>query len=373
MTTRPASARCLPAATWSLSLLLVALLMLGLVPVYQLLQERSEAPLFRVVIDGEALVLDAETHADLGRELAQRAAELDLRLRDEMQPWLDARLDAAFAPLEAAVPEYLDWHFSLRGSYLRLAIALTDDVDEWLEAQLAEQLIARSGFEAALEELEADYATRLEPAQRRLEREIARSLHARYGERQVEASPSRPLHEVDLDLALRNAFQDRWDEMRWGTAAAGGALGLAVGRALAQRLVAGAAMQGSRAVASRIVARLGGHAARSLGSGATATAATSPTGPAALLAGATATAVALAGFAGTEYVLLKAEEHRYRNAMEAELIEEVARARSEVHRALENHAARRAEALERYLAQAARDAEAAAEVPQAYRIFGPER
>lgn len=373
MTTRTDPVWRLPVVAWILGPLLAALLLLGLVLAYHQLQSRSEAPLFRVVIDGETLTLDAETHAELGQELGELATGLDLRLRQEMQLWLDARLDAAFVPLEAAVPEYLDWHFSLRGSYLRLAMALTGRLDEWLQAQLTERLIERSGFEAAVEQLETDYATRLEQAQRRLGQGIALTLHARYGERQASATGSREIHEIDLDLALQHAFQGRWDEIRWGTAAAGGALGLAVSRALAQRLVAGAAMQGSRAVAGRIVARLGGHATRSLGSGATATVATSPSGPAALLAGATATAVALAGFAGTEYALLKAEEHRFRDALEAELNGEVARARAEVRHALEADATRRAEALERYLAQAARDAETVGEVPQAYRIFDPGR
>ncbi|QOR40611.1 hypothetical protein HNO52_20335 [Billgrantia diversa] len=372
MTTRADTLWRLPVIAWILGPLLATLLLLGLALAYYQLQSRSEAPLFRVVIDGETLTLDAETHADLGRELGELAVGLDLRLRQEMQLWLDARLDTTFAPLDAAVPEYLDWHFSLQGSYMRLAMALTGGLDEWLEAQLTERLVERSGFETALNELEADYATRLEQAQRRLAQGIALTLHARYGERQTSAT-TREIHEIDLDLALQHAFQGRRDEMRWGMAATGGVLGFTVSRALAQRLTAGAAMQGSRAVAGRIVARLGGHATRSLGSGATASVVASPTGPAALLAGATATVVALAGFAGTEYALLKAEEHRFRDAMEAELTGEVARTRAEVRYALEADATRRAEALERSLADAARDAETVGEVPQAYRIFDPGR
>ncbi|WP_104203068.1 hypothetical protein [Billgrantia saliphila] len=373
MTTRADTVWRLPGAGWLLGPLLAALLMLGLVQAYHLLQARSEAPLFRVVIGGEDLILDAETHADLGRELEELAGGLELRLRDEMQPWLDARLDAAFVPLEATVPEYLDWHFSLRGSYLRLAMALTGELEDWLQAQLAERLVERSGFAAALEELEADYAARLEQAQRRLGQEFAMTLRARYGGRQAADGASQEAHEIDLDLALQHAFQGHRDEMRWGTAAAGGTLGFAVGRALTRRLMAGAAMQGSRAVAGRIVARLGGHATRSLGSGATATLATSPTGPASLLAGTATAAVALAGFVGTEYALLKAEEHRFRDAMEADLTGEVARVRAEVRHALEADATRRAEALGRYLTQAVRDAEASGEVPQTYRIFDPGR
>ncbi|MCE8004896.1 hypothetical protein [Billgrantia ethanolica] len=370
MTSMVEPVRRVPAAYWGLTLLLVLTLMLALGYGYRQLQERSEAPLFRVVVNGEALILDGETHAALGQELSVLSGQLDLHLRDEMQPWLDARLDTAFAPLAAAIPEYLDWHFSLRGSYLRLAVALGGDLDEWLEAQLNERLLERSNIAAALEELEADFGARLVEVQQRVVGEIGSTLQARYAPRQAAARNEDELPTIDLDLALEGTLQGRWDEARWGTAGAGGVVGFAAGRALTQRLVAGTAMQGSRALMARIAPRLGMHAARSVGTGAATTAATAPSGPMALVAGTAATAVALAGFAGTEYALLKAEESRYRDDMHAELELELTRARAEVRQALEAAASDWTQSLERSLQQGIHDAEEAAQVPSQYRILG---
>ncbi|MGQ4877839.1 hypothetical protein ACOJCM_04615 [Billgrantia sp. LNSP4103-1] len=360
--------RRLPIASWGLAVLLMTLLVVALGQGYRLLQEHSDAPLLRVVVNGETLTLEGETHAALGQELEVLAGRLDLRLRDEMQPWLDARLQTAFAPLETAIPDYLDWYFSLRGSYLRLAMALGGDLETWTEAQLHERLVERSGVLTALDDLQTDFDQRIQHVQQRYVEEISHTLHARYADRQVADSATEPPM-LDLDLVLEQALRGRWDEARWGTAGAAGVVGFAAGRAFAQRLAAGAAMQGSRMLAGRIVVRLGGHAARSVGTGAATASATAPTGPAALLAGAGATALALAGFAGTEYALLKAEESRYRDEMQAELELEAERARAEARQALEAAMSRRAEALAAQLQEAGQRAEATAEVPEAYRIF----
>ena len=370
MTSHSVPLKRLPTLSWGLALLLVVVLMVTFGHFHRQLQERSDAPLFRVVINGEALILDGEAHASLGQEFHALAGRLDRGLHSEMQPWFDARLDAAFLPLETTVSDYLDWYFSLRGSYLRLAMALGGDMDEWLEEQLNERLVERSGVAAALTELAHDFEERLGQVQQRRMQEIGSTLHARYADRQAsgEAAPEATM--FDFDLALERTFQGHGDEARWSAAGAGGLVGLATGRLLAKRLVAGTAMQGSRALAGRLVARLGGHAARSLGTGAVATAATAPTGPAALLAGTAATAVALAGFAGTEYALLKTEEWRYRDAMQAEIEAEIARAKAQANHALDAAISDRAQAVERALQQAIREAEDGAAVPQQYRIFG---
>ncbi|MCE9664955.1 hypothetical protein LY622_16080 [Halomonas sp. M5N1S17] len=357
---------------WGLSLLLVVLLMVALAQGYKALQNRSDAPLFRVVVSGETLILDAETHAAFGRELAELTQAAHPRLLQEMQPWIDDRVDASFAPLEAAVPAYLDWYFSLRGSYHRLGVAIVGDLDEWLEAQLSERLIEESGFASALAELQEDFPAQLALTHQALAQDIGRTLHARFADRQAaETSDSADaIHTIDLDLSLSQAFQGQWDTARWGTAGAGAVVGFVTSRVLVQRLASGAAARGARVVAGRIVARLGVHGARSLATGGTATAATAPTGPGALLAGAATTAVALAGFAGTEYALLKAEEGLYRADMAAELEAEVARARAEVKGMLESGTAGSAVVLAQRLEGATRRAEESGGVSERYRIFG---
>ncbi len=354
---------------WIVSLLLVLLLMVALAQGYRALQDQSDAPLFRVVVSGETLTLDAETHAAFGRELAELTRGAEVRLQQEMQPWINERVEASFAPLEAAVPEYLDWYFSLRGTYTRLAVAIVGDLDEWLEAQLSERLIEESGFASALAELQADFPARLAQIHQALAEDIGRTLHARFADRQatVASDSAEAIHTLDFDLSLSQAFQGQWDTARWGTA--GAVAGLVTSRMLVQRLASGAAARGARVVAGRVVARLGGHGARSLATGGTAAAATAATGPGALLTG---TAVALAGFAGTEYALLKAEEALYRADMEEELEAEVARSRAEVKQILDNGTAGSAAVLEQQLELATRRAEESGGVSDQYRIFGGE-
>ncbi|MBZ0332451.1 hypothetical protein KZO25_19250 [Halomonas sp. ANAO-440] len=354
---------------WGVSLLLVVLLMVALTQGYRALQDRSDAPLFRVVVSGETLILDAETHAAFGRELAELTQAAHPRLLQEMQLWIDERVDASFAPLEAAVPAYLDWYFSLRGSYHRLGVAIVGDLDEWLEAQLTERLIEESGFASALAELQADFPTQLALTHQVLVEDIGRTLHARFADRQAAGTSDSAdaIHTIDLDLSLSQAFQGQWDTARWGTAGAGAVVGFVTSRVLVQRLASGAAARGARVVAGRVVARLGVHGARSLAAGGTAAVATAPTGPGALLTGA---AVALAGFAGTEYALLKAEEALYRAEMAVELEAEVTRAKAEVKGMLESGTTGSATVLEQQLEVATRRAEASGGVSERYRIVG---
>ncbi|MCG6656624.1 hypothetical protein HOP52_02395 [Halomonas campisalis] len=358
---------------WAVSLLLVGLLMLlAFHQSHRLQPSDRQAPLFRVVVGGEALTLDAETHAAFGRDLAEFTADFDAQLVAELTPWMAPRLEAAFAPLEAAVPGYLDWYFSLRGSYLRLGMAIAGDLDGWLEARLRERLIEQSGIESALDELQVDFSARLAQAQQASLETLEQRLHARYAERQVSPESAESGYVIDLGGVFHEAIRESLDRLRWSTAGVGGAAGLVAGRALTQRLAGGAAAQSARVALGRVAARLGTHASRSLASGATAGAVAAPTGPGALVAGSAAVAVSLAAFAATEYALLKAEEARYRPAMEEELLGEVERVREELGEALEARAAAATTTLVASLERLARQAEAQAEVPDEYRIFGRE-
>lgn len=358
---------------WVASLLVVVVLMLLLDLGHRLLQGRAETQLFRVVVNGESLLLDAETHAELGRDLDRLTAQLQQDVAAGMQPWVDKRLEAAFAPLEAAVPGYLDWYYSLAGSYLRLGMAVAGELDDWLDAQRHERLVAASGVEQALAELEAEYPQRLARVQEGLMQGAAQRLHREYAPRQ--ATPAEagegPVHALDLDLVLQRALHDSLDATRWGTATLGGAgIGLVAGRALAQRLGAGTALQGSRMAMRSLLARLGANTARSLASGGAAAAATSPSGPGAMLIGTATAAVSLAGFVGSEYALLNAQEALYRPAMETQLLDEIVQARQELSRSLERVTANSTATLASRMTHHAGRAEAGAQMPEEYRIFG---
>ncbi|PMR67712.1 hypothetical protein [Halomonas heilongjiangensis] len=358
---------------WAASLLAVMALMLLLDHGHRLLQGRAEAPLFRVVVNGESLLLDAETHAEFGRDLDRLTARWQENVVASMQPWVDERLEAAFAPLEAAVPGYLDWYYSLAGSYLRLGMAVAGELDDWLDAQLHERLVAASGVEEALAELEADYPQQLARMQQERMQGVVQRLHEAYEPRQATpaAEGERPVQALDLDLALGQALHDGLDVSRWGTATLGGAgVGLVAGRALAQRLGAGAAVQGSRVVVRGLVARLGVNTARSLATGGMAAAAASPSGPGAMVIGTATTAIALAGFVGSEYALLKAQEALHRPAMQAQLLDEIDQARQETGRALDDLTVASVATLAARATHHAGRAEAGAQAPEAYRIFG---
>ncbi|WP_254277212.1 hypothetical protein [Halomonas sp. 3H] len=361
---------------WGLSLLAVLLLLVLLEGGHRWLESRSQAPLFRVIVAGEALTLDAETHADFTQDLATLSGETQTRLVGGMAPWWEARLEAAFAPLAAAVPSYLDWYFSAPGSYQRLAVALVGDLDAWLDEQLHERLVAPGGIEAALAELQADYPERLAREQQALAAGLAATLHERYAPRQAAADPGEgeSLH-LDLDAVLQHALDEGLDRSRWQAAAVGGSgVGLVAGRALAGRLGAGAAVQGSRVALRSLALRVGAGTARSLASGGAAAVATSPTGPGALVAGTLTAAATLAGIAGSEYVLLKGQEMRYRPAMEAQLQAALDEARASLALSLEAATAATARDLESRLSRAVlpdgATGEAGNQTPETYRILG---
>ncbi|QTF91499.1 hypothetical protein [Halomonas sp. BM-2019] len=357
---------------WGLSLLVVTLLLLLLEGGHRWLESRSQAPLFRVIVAGESLTLDAETHAAFSRDLAALSHEAQEQLAARMATWVDARLEAAFAPLASAVPNYLDWYFSAPGSYQRLAVALVGDLDGWLDEQLHERLVAPSGVEAALAELQMDYPQRLAREQQALAAGLAATLRERYTPRQVaaEAAEAERSH-LDLDAILLHALNDGLDRSRWSAAAVGGSgVGLVAGRALAGRLGTGAAVQGSRMALRSLALRLGAGAARSLASGGAAAVATSPTGPGALVTGTLTAAATLAGIAGSEYALLKGQEARHRPAMEAQLQEALAEARVALALALEAATDATTREMEARLIRAASPDEAREESPKAYRILG---
>lgn len=355
---------------WGLSLLVVAALLLLLEGGWRWLEGRSQEPLFRVIVAGETLTLDAETHADFQRDLTVLADEAQVRLAGRMTPWIEARLEGAFAPLEEAVPGYLEWYFSASGSYTRLGMALVGDLDGWLDEQLHARLVAPSGIEAALAELEADYATTLAREQRALTGDMVGTLHTRYVSRQATAAGDAEPPVLDLDVALRQSLDDGLDRSRWQLAAVGGGgLGLLAGRTVAARLGSTAVGQGSRLALRSLAARLASGATRALASGSTAAAVSAPTGPGALVAGSVTTAVTLAGIAGSEYALLKAQEALQRPAMQAQLHDAISRTRASLARRLEVATLGAARDMTERLSRITFH-EREGETPEAYRILG---
>ncbi|MDX1467666.1 MAG: hypothetical protein R3215_18390, partial [Halomonas sp.] len=303
---------------WALSALVVLLLLAVLDAGHRVLETRSQAPLYRVIVAGESLTLGAEAHAAFSRDLDRLAAEAEAALAARMAPWTEARLAQAFAPLEAAVPDYLDWYFSLGGSYLRLAMGLAGDTAAWLEAQRQRRLIEASGIEAALADLQAAHAARRARPPRAVVVAMSATRLGRYTPRSLSGAeaPGVAPPTFDLDGRMDEALLTTLDARRWQAAALGGSgIGLMVGRPLARRLAAGTVGQGGRMALRALAMRLGAGAARSLASGGAAAAVTAPAGPGALRVGAATTAAGLAGIVGGEVALLKLQEARRRPAL----------------------------------------------------------
>ncbi|TDR54965.1 hypothetical protein DFP85_106110 [Halomonas ventosae] len=359
--------------SWGASLLVVMALLLLFELGQGWLASRSQAPLFRVIVAGEPLTLDAETHAEFSRDLTALAMETEERLQARMRPWLDERLDSAFAPLESAVPDYLDWYYSPVGSYTRLGVALMGDLDDWLDEQLHRRLVEGTGLESALADLQADYPRRLVSEQQALADEMVATLQARYAPQQVapEREGERRVHELDLDGVLQEALRDGLDTARWSTAAVGGSgASLLAGRALARRFGASAAAQGSRLALRSLVSRLGAGGMRSLAAGGAASAVAAPAGPGALVVGTVATAVSLAGIAGSEYAMLKVQEALHRPAKQTQLIEAIGETRRALRASLEASASAGAATLTGQVEAQATRAEDDEGMPHAYRILG---
>ena len=69
-------------------------------------------------------------------DLAERWwARLDASLRGEPLPEteqaIEARVEEAFAPVYAHIPEFLDWHYSMAGQYTQLLVVLVTLLEEW--------------------------------------------------------------------------------------------------------------------------------------------------------------------------------------------------------------------------------------------------
>ncbi|QFU01230.1 hypothetical protein FIU83_06220 [Halomonas sp. THAF5a] len=359
---------------WVLSALVVLLLLAAFEAGHRLLEAHSQAPLYRVIVAGESLTLEAEDHAAFTRDLERLADEAEAALAARMAPWTEARLAKAFAPLEAAVPSYLDWYFSLGGSTLRLAMGLADDQAAWFATQRRKRLIEASGIEAALAELQAAHAARLAREQRALAEAMSATLLERYAPRNVTdaKTPAVAPPPFDLDDRMDEALLTTLDARRWQAAALGGSgIGLMAGRPLARRLAAGTLGQGGRMALRALATRLGAGAVRSLASGGAAAAVTAPTGPGALMVGAATTVTGIAGMVGGEFALLKLQEARQRPALEARLLEGIEEARRDAAGALglavSAAAARLGEGLEAPAGQGERAAGEAR--PEAYRIL----
>ncbi|SFB97973.1 hypothetical protein SAMN05660443_0980 [Marinospirillum celere] len=318
-------------------LLLLALLMLGsAVFSYtqnQLLTASAHQPLVRLVFLGEALTLAEDDFQDFSRELMALTSDQDAALEAHLEAWLKNESLQIRAQAEKGVNAYLDWYFSLPGSYTRLFIALTGDLDDLLHQRLEDYLLDDPELHALWRDRMLAIQPHLVTAWQSLgEQETETQLQAlqqkfqqrqRPGYRELDDEDPRITRQElhwDLQNAIRPSDYDlrRWQISAGSGALAGAAIALPTGRLLASRLAGTPAMAAASRVVRRYLARLPARfAIKSAASGAAA-AATSPSGPGALVTG----AGIFAAMTAADWALLKAEERRHRGAMQGALLDE---------------------------------------------------
>lgn len=314
---------------------------------YRLLTERmADNLLFSVLVADQQLVLDGRTLEAFNRDLAELSTGQRQAAAERLDHWLDDWIDGIYGLALAAVPGYMDWYYSMPGSYLRLFHAVRGDLDEALQARLGAHLIERSGFEERLAEFDQALAAEL---RRTLEAErlaVGTELLERYRGRQAGGDPQlvRPELRLDIDGALQQAFTasaadvQRWRVSAQASAVAGaGTLALMARRVVLPRLMGLASVQGARRAVIAFTARLAPRLAAAISASGGAAAAASPTGPGALVAGSVVFATAAGTIVVTDYALLKAEEALLRDDKQRELMQELESSRDATRELLREH------------------------------------
>ncbi|SFX63236.1 hypothetical protein [Marinospirillum alkaliphilum] len=289
---------------------------------------------FALIIKGEALLLDASVLDALNRDLRRFSQQEQQQLATWMDSWSEQQLDQLFALSHAGVDAYLDWYYSMPGSYLRLYHAMKGDLSEQLENQLQQRAFEQSGFVEALDQLSVAYTEAFQQQLLILQQQQLASwqqqLHQQYAARQVTGGsaenttasalePAFTIHldqALQLDLAATEADFRRWQQSGSLSVAAGASvLALPAARVMAGRLMQRTGVRSAVNVTLRYLARLTPRVAAAMTASGAATAAAAPSGPGALVAGATT----LTLFVVSDWALLKAEEAIYRPDKAAEL------------------------------------------------------
>ena len=96
----------------------------------------------RAILALVPLVATGHQMLQLRAEEEWREFSEDLRRAplQETRQALDAGIEGAFAPVYAAIPSLLDWHYSFIGQYAELGLALTGRLQEEIELRLFGEL-----------------------------------------------------------------------------------------------------------------------------------------------------------------------------------------------------------------------------------------
>ncbi len=347
------SGKSRPARTLLMTIVLISLLFVVLTAGVRYLQQRAtDNQLFAVLINNQQLLLDGQTLTAFNADLTRLGDQYSESIELHMQQWLGRWLDESFAMAHQAVPGYLDWYYSMPGSYGRLFHAVSGDLDEYLQQRMSSELIDNSGLGARFRKLESTMSAELQRVHAAQDQGLRSQLWSLYTDRQSSFAGTAPEieHTLDIDRALTLAFQPSEEDLsRWQVSsraslvAGAGTFTLLARRALVPRLMSLSAVQGARRVMAGFAVRLAPRIAIAISAGGSAAAVAAPSGPGALVAGGVAFITAAGTIVVTDYALLKAEElalrdHKHEQidaellaiklALRKQLWEQIAQARS---------------------------------------------
>ncbi len=361
----------------------VGILFLAMTAGYRLLTERMAGnQLFAVLVDDQPLLLDGRTLEQFNTDLARLSTEQQEQTSVAVAAWIDQWVDDAFGLAIDAVPGYMDWYYSMGGSYTRLYLAVRGELDEGLGQRMDEHLLDKSGFADRLAEFDQALEVQLERMLGEQANQLRAEMNRLYEDRQVDEGrvDIRSAVQLDMDSAIRDAFTasaediQRWRISSQASAVAGvGALAWLARRAILPRLMTLGSVQGARRVVAAYTARLAPRMAAAIGAGGSVAAATAPTGPGALVAGSVAFATAAGTIVITDFALLKAEEAMLRDDKQQELIDELVSSRETTRQLLHQQMIQAVAQTEQTLLSGLARPYDQADVQPRFHIFGTTR
>jgi hypothetical protein len=254
----------------------------------------------------------AETQAALRAQLQANQVKID----QAMATRIDREVDLLFAPVEAAVDDYLDWYFTLAGEYQRLATLVAGDFVSFMAEELETRLFEESGFHGRLsaieQALQTDTLNQLTS--------VAGGLRDTLNER-IQQNPCIGLH-FDT-TAWADVERDLWRSGAAGTT--GAAVGVAttllskkVVTAVVAKIGAKKSIQAAGAMLAKLAAKKGGGALAAAAGG---TAVCAPAGLAAIACGIAAGA---ATWLAVDKAAIEIDEALSRDTMRADMLAAIA-------------------------------------------------
>lgn len=331
------------ASAWGVLVLLAGLSLLWLAGQYEPRTWETDGPV-TLQLGEQRYQLDRERLTALERFTLEWLGAGDDAAREHWQGRVDAELDARFGALHARVPEVADDYFSLGAEYTRLWLRGA----QWLGAadpdagarMLRERLLPEALWDAPLREL----ATTVEWGLDEQQRQVRDAWRLQLAEHLADARIPNPPPRADADSTVEieqghhlhaalDIDLERFDQRTGLAATAAAGTGLAtplIARALQARLAARATQAG--------LARGLGRAGRAGAMGAGVCAWSGPFSLGCGIAAAGATLV------GTDWLLLRLDEARHREALEQALHEALDTLEAQTRQALQQAVAERAEA-----------------------------